>query len=116
MNKLFLIAAVFSVSGCLNETAIRSGPVKWESAGTLVSVGPDTELSRPSNRLESAIIGETTFGRTRIETTEGVYIVGDKVGFMEIGAPVSVGYSASDQSSGTPSYLTLGGKRYQIVR
>ena len=124
--KIIVVIAILFGSGCTTspenrgaggiELLSKGEPVEWIDVGTLVSVGPDMEPTRPPGRLQSAILGETTFGRTRIETTEGVYIVDDKVGVVEIGAPVSVGYSASDQRSGTPSYLTLGGKRYQIVR
>ena len=71
--------------------------------------------SRP-NRLGSAVLGETKLSRTRIETTEGVYIVGDKIGFVETGVPASVGYDASDEYPDAPSYLAFGGKRYEIVR
>ncbi len=116
MNKYFLIVGFMVVAGCLNEAVFKSKPVKWISVGTLVSVGPDTESTPRPGRLESAILGETKLSRTRVETTEGVYIVSDKVGLVETGIPVSVGYELSDEYPGTPSYLTFGGKRYKIAR
>ncbi len=96
----------------LKRSSSQERTVKWISIGTLVSVGPDTESTRRPGRLESAVLGETKFSRTRVETTEGVYIVSGKIGLVETGIPVSVGYDAS----GTPSYLAFGGKRYKIVR
>jgi len=89
----------------------KSEPVKWVSVGTLVSVGPDVESTSHPGRLRSAILGETKFSRTRVETTEGVYIVSDKIGIIETGIPVSVGYDASN----SPSYLAFGGEQYEIV-
>ena len=103
------------VAGCSNE-AVKSEAVKWVSAGTLVSVDPDMESTRPPGRAKSAILGETKLSRTRIETTEGVYVVSDKIGIAEMGVPVRVGYDSSDEYPGTPSYLAFGGHRYKIVR
>ncbi len=119
--KITIIILIFFGSGC---TAVpeklklpgASEPVKWVSVGTLVSVRPAMESTRRSDPLESAIFGETKFSRTRVETTEGVYIVGDKIGLVETGVPVSVGYDTSDEYPETPSYLDLGGERYKIVR
>ena len=116
MNKYFLVVGFMVVAGCLNETAVKGEAVKWVSAGTLLSVGPDTESTRRPDRLESAIIGETKFSRTRVETTKGVYIVGDKIGVIETGIPVSAGYDSSDKYPEAPSYLAFGGERYKIVR
>jgi hypothetical protein len=60
-------------------------------------------------------LGEHELGRTRVETTEGAYIVLDKVSSAQTGAPVKVGYSEKD-SSDEPSYLSLGGRQYRIAR
>jgi len=116
MNKCFLIVGFMVVAGCSNEAVVKSEPVKWVSVGTLVRVGPDMESTRRPGRLESAILGETKLSRTRIETTEGVYIVSGKIGLVETGVPVSVGYDSSDEYPDAPSYLAFGGERYEIVR
>ena len=115
MNKCILIVGLMVVAGCSSE-AIKSEAVKWVNAGTLVSVRPDMESTSRPDRAKSAILGETKLSRTRVETTEGVYIVGDKIGIAEMGVPVRVGYGSSDESPGTPSYLSFGGQRYKIVR
>ena len=93
----------------------KSEPVKWVSFGTLISVAPSMESTRRPSRLGSAVLGETTFNRTRVETTKGVYIVSDKIGIVEMGTPVSAGYDSSDEYSDTPLYLSFGGKRYEIA-
>jgi len=98
------------VAGCSSEVA------KWENAGTLVSVRPADESTRRPGRLGSAILGETKLSSTRVETTEGVYIISDKIGIVETGISVSVGYDSSDEYRDTPSYLSFGGKRYEIAR
>ncbi|MHC4123206.1 MAG: hypothetical protein ACYSSI_06500 [Planctomycetota bacterium] len=116
MNKYFLIVGFMVVAGCSNETVVKSEPVKWVSVGTLVSVGPDTESTSHPGRLRSAVLGETKLSRTRVKTTKGVYIISDKIGIVETGIPVSVGYDSSDEYPDTPSYLAFGGKRYEIVR
>ncbi len=116
MNKYFLIVGFMVIAGCSNEAVVKSEPVKWVSVGTLVSVGPDMESTRRPGRLGSAILGETKLSRTRVETTRGVYIIGDKIGIVETGIPVSVGYDSSDEYLDTPAYLSFGGKRYKIVR
>ena len=115
MNKCILIVGFMVVTGCSSE-AVKSEAVKWVSAGTLVNVGPDMESTRFPGRAKSAILGETKLSRTRVETTEGVYIVSDKIGIAEIGVPVRVGYDSSDEYPGTPSYLAFGGHRYKIER
>ena len=115
MNKCFLIAGLMLVAGCSIE-AVKNEAVTWVNAGTLVSVGPDIESTRRPGRVKSAVLGETKLSRTRIETTEGVYIVGDKIGIAEMGVPVRVGYDLSDENQDTPLYLSLGGQRYKIVR
>jgi hypothetical protein len=115
MNKCILVVGFMVVAGCSSE-AIKSKPLKWVSAGTLVSVGPDMESTSRPGRAKSAVLGETKLSRTRIETTEGVYIVGEKIGIAEIGVPVSVGYNSLDENQDAPLYLTLGGQRYKIAR
>ena len=94
----------------------KSEPVKWVSFGTLISVAPDMESTRRPSRLGSAVLGETTFNRTRVETTKGVYIVSDKIGIVGIGTPVSLGYDEPDEYPNKPSYLAIGGEQYEIVR
>ena len=116
MNKYFLIVGFMVVVGCSNEAAVKRGPVKWVSVGTLVSVSPDMESTRRPGRLGSAVLGETKLSRTRVETTEGIYTVRDKMGIIEVGSPVSVGYGPSDKYPDTPSLLTIGNDQYEIVR
>ncbi len=133
--KITIVTFVFLVSGC---TAVpegqwaakpgcpcRSERVKWVSAGTLLSVGPAKEATyppgqlastHPSGNLESQIFGETKLSRTRVETTEGVYLVGDKIAVVETGVPVIVGYDSSGKYPDTPSYLVVRDKQYEIVR
>ena len=108
MKKCILIVGLLVVAGCASKVA------KWESAGTLVSVRPAEGTSRASGRLGTAL-GEAELGRTRVETTEGVYIVLDKVSSAQIDMPVKVGYDEKD-SSDEPSYLSLGGQQYRIAR
>ena len=108
MKKCILVVGLLVVAGCASEVA------KWESAGTLVSVRPADVPTRSPGRLGKAL-GEGELGRTRIETTEGVYIVHDKISVAQIGMPVKVGYGKKD-SSDEPSYLFLGGQQYQIAR
>ena len=115
MNKWFLIVGFMVVAGCSSE-AVKSEAVKWVSVGTLVSVGPDMESTRHPGRARSAILGETKLSRTRVETTEGVYIVSDQIGIAQTGIPVRVGYNSSDENQGTPLYLSFGGQRYKIAR
>ena len=116
MGKSLLIVGILVAAGCSNEAAIKSESVKWVSAGTLVSASPDTESTPHPGRLKTAVLGETTFNRTRVETTEGVYIISDKIGIVETGVPVSVGYESSGKYPDSPSYLTIRGERYKIVR
>ena len=102
---------------CLDfDFAVKKDAIKWVSAGTLVSVGPDTESTPPPGRVRSAVLGETTFTRTRVETTEGVYIVGDKIGIAEMGIPVRIGFDSSAVSTDAPKYLAIGDTQYEIVR
>ena len=115
MNKCFLILAFMILAGCSDQAAFKSKDVNWVSAGTLVSVGPATELTRRPDPLRSAVLGETKLSRTRVETTQGVYLVSEKIGIAEPGTPVTVGYTESNGHPGTPSYLKLSGERYEIV-
>jgi hypothetical protein len=115
MKKCFLIAGLMLVAGCMSD-AVKSEAVKWVNAGTLVSVGPDIESTGRPGRAKSAVLGDTKLNSTRIETTKGVYIVSEKIGVVEPGIPVNVGYNLSDKEQDTPLYLSVGGKRYKIVR
>jgi len=128
--KITIVALVFLCVGC---AAIREGQragcpceserYKWVSAGTLVSVGPAMEATYPpgqlastrsSGNLESQIFGDAKLSRTRVETTEGVYLVSEKIAVTEKGIPVIVGYDSSDKYPDTPSYLVLRDKQYEI--
>jgi hypothetical protein len=131
MNKtnllILLVSAIMILqSGCNNTSQkqdtgkhkilSKSEHIKWVKAGTLVSIGPDLEPTERTRRIESVILSDNTFSRTRVETTEGIYIIGDKVDLVEIGAPVSVGHIESDEQSNKPSHLSIGGKQYRIVQ
>lgn len=109
MKKCILFIGLIMIAGCSGEVA------KWVNAGTLVSVRPAGEPTRSPGRLGTAL-GETEVGRTRVETTDGVYIVHGKIGVANTGMPVKVGYSTSDENLSTPSYLTFGGQKYEIAR
>ncbi|MHC4323032.1 MAG: hypothetical protein ACYSUX_02030 [Planctomycetota bacterium] len=111
MKKCILIIGLLVVAGCSSEVA------RWENAGTLVSVRPADELTRPPGRLGTAI-GKAEMGRTRVETTEGVYIVHGKISVAQTDMPVKVGYGKKDssgESQDMPSYLSFGGQQYQIA-
>ena len=119
--KIVVVTLIFLSSGCSQDarelkSSRKSEPIKWVNVGTLVSVGPDMESTRRPGRLGSAILGETKLSRTRVETTKGIYIISDKIGIVETGIPVSVGYDSSDEYPDAPSYLAFGSKRYEIVR
>ncbi len=118
--KIVVVTLIFLSSGCSQDagelkSSRKSEPIKWVNVGTLVSVGPDMESTRRPGRLGSAVLGETKLSRTRVETTKGVYIISYKIGIVETGIPVSVGYDSSDEYRDTPSYLAFGGERYKIV-
>ena len=111
MKKCMLLIGLMIVAGCSSEVA------RWENVGTLVSVRPAEEPTRLSGRLGTAL-GENEMGRTRVETTEGVYIVHGKINVAQTGMPVKVGYDKKDSSGKSqdmPSYLSLGGRQYQIA-
>jgi hypothetical protein len=119
--KIAVVTFIFLSSGCSQDarelkSSRKSEPIKWVNVGTLVSVAPDMESTRRPGRVGSAVLGETKLSRTCVETTKGVYIISDKIGIVETGIPVSIGYDASDEYSDAPSYLSFGGERYKIVR
>ena len=112
MKKCILIFAMVALAGCSSKVT------RWESAGTLVSVSPSEESVRPSGRRGSAL-GENQWGRSRVETTEGSYVILGKINVAHTGVPVSVGYvkkDSSDELQETPSYLAFGGREYEIAR
>ena len=119
-----MIIVAFSCMGCgpgaaaqkQQAGAAKGGSIRWIRAGILVSVAPDTQSTPHPSRLKSAVLGDTQLSRTRVETTEGVYIVHDKVRIVETGAPVSVGYDSDDKYPDTPSLLAIGDTHYLIVR
>jgi len=108
MKKCILVIGLLIVAGCSSEVARR------ENVGTLVSVSPAMESSRPSGRMGTAL-GENEWGRTRVETTEGTYIIAEKISVSQTGIPVKVGYDKKD-SQGKPSYLSISGRQYKIAR
>jgi hypothetical protein len=133
--RITVVALVFLGSGCATvpegQGAGKPGfpgkseRFKWVNAGTLVSVGPAMEATYPpgqlasthrSGNLETQIFGDTKLTRTRVETTEGVYLVGDKIAVVEKGVPVIVGYDSSGKYPDRPSYLVVRDKQYEIVR
>jgi hypothetical protein len=112
MKKSILLVGIMVLAGCSSEVA------KWEDAGTLVSVRPAEESARPPGRL-GAVLGEKEIGLTRVETTEGVYIVHGKISFAQTGEPVKLGYEkkdSSDEIEETPSFLSFDGQEYRIAR
>jgi hypothetical protein len=123
--KIIVVTFIFFVSGCNTvsekqeagdlKLSSKNEHIKWVSVGTLISVGPDMEPTRRPSRLGSAVLGETKLSRTRVETTEGVYIISGKIGIAEMGVPVSIGHKLSDEYPDIPSYLAFGGEQYQIV-
>jgi len=108
MKKCILFVGLMVIAGCSSEVA------KWENAGTLVSVRPADEPTRSPGRVGS-VLGETEMGLTRVETTEGVYIVHGKIGVAEVGTPVKAGYSSSNENQDKPSRLAFGGQEYEIA-
>ena len=112
MRKCILIVGLMLLAGCSSEVA------RWESAGTLVSVRPAEEPTRAPGRVGAAF-GDTEMGRTRVETTEGVYIVHGKISVAQVGSAVTVGYlkkDSSDELQGEPSYLAFAGQRHEIAQ
>ncbi len=112
MKKCILIIAMLALAGCTGKAT------RWESAGTLVSVSPWGEPVRSSGRLGAAV-GDTDWGRSNVETTEGSYVVVGKISVAQAGEPVRVGYvekDSSDEDRDAPSYLALGGQEYEIAR
>ncbi len=112
MKKCILIVGLLVVAGCSSEVT------KWEDAGTLVSVRPAEEATRPTGRLGTAL-GENEMGLTRVETTEGVYVVHGKISVANTGMPVRLGYGKKDssgESQDMPSYLSFGSQQHRIAR
>jgi hypothetical protein len=112
MKKCILIVGLLLLAGCSSEVA------KWEDAGTLVSVRPAEEATRPTGRMGTAL-GEKELGLTRVETTKGVYVVHGKISVAETGMPVKLGYDkkeSSDEIQDTPSYLSFGGQEHRLSR
>ena len=133
--KITIVALVLLACGCDTVPKAQGVPepglpgkdesVRWVSAGTLVSMGPAMEATYPpgqlasthrSGNLETQIFGDTKLSRTRVETTEGVYLVGEKIAVVETGVPVIVGYEPSGKHPDTPSYLVVRDKQYEVVR
>ena len=122
--KITIVALVFLGGGCTTgpkgQWAGKPGCpdkgecFKWVSAGTLVSVGPAMEATLPSSQVESDIFGPTKLTRTRVETTEGVYLVSEKIAIVETGISVIVGYDSPDKYPDTPSYLVLRDRQYKV--
>jgi hypothetical protein len=111
MKKCILLIGLMIVAGCSSEVA------RWENAGTLVSIRPAEESTRRPGRLGTAL-GEEELGLTRVETTEGVYIIHGKISVAQTGMPVKVGYDKKDssgESQDMPSYLSIGGREHQIA-
>jgi hypothetical protein len=111
VKKYILIFGILALVGCASKVT------RWESAGTLVSVSPWEESVRFSGR-RGAALGETQWGRSNVETTEGSYVVVGKINVAQTGIPVSVGYvkkNSSDEHWETPSYLAFGGQEYEIA-
>ena len=111
MKKCVLLIGLMVVAGCSSEVA------KWEDGGKLVSVRPADESTRRPGRIGTAL-GEEELGLTRIETTEGVYIIHGKISVAETGTPVKLGYDKKDSTEelqDKPSYLSLRGQEYQIA-
>ena len=112
MKKCILIVGLLVIAGCSSEVA------KWEDAGTLVGVRPAEEPTRSPGRLGAAL-GEKEIGLTRVETTEGVYVVHGKISYAQTGVPVKLGYEkkeSSDELQDTPSCLAFVGQQHSIVR
>ena len=58
-------------------------------------------------------------GRTRVETTEGVYVVHGKISVAQVGSAVTLGYvkkDSSDELQDEPSYLAFGGQPHEIAQ
>ena len=108
MRKCILVVGLLIVTGCASQVA------RWENVGTLVSVGPAETSSRSAGRMGTAL-GENEWGLTRVETTEGTFIISEKMSVAQTGDPVKVGYDKND-SQGKPSYLSVGGRQYKIAR
>jgi hypothetical protein len=112
MASCGLLIGLLIVAGCSSQVA------KWENAGTLVSVSPAEEPTRLPGQ-SGTVLGDKEIGLTRVETTEGVYVVHGKISVANTGMPVKLGYEkkeASDELQDTPSYLSFGSRKYTIAR
>jgi hypothetical protein len=108
MKKCVVICGLLVLAGCASKIA------RWEDAGTLVSVRPADQPTRTPGRVGTAL-AENEMGRTRVETTEGVYVVSGKINVAQVGDPVKLGYAKTD-SPDDPTHLAIGGQQYQISR
>jgi hypothetical protein len=107
-----LLIGLLIVAGCSSQVA------KWEDAGTLVSVSPAEQPTLSPGRTERPL-AESEMGLTRVETTEGVYVVHGKISVANTGMPVKLGYEkkdSSDELQDAPSYLSFGSQKYLIAR
>lgn len=112
MASCGLLIGLLVVAGCSSQVA------KWEKAGTLVSVSPAEETTRAPGET-GTVLGDKEMGLTRVETTEGVYIVHGKISVANTGMPVRLGYEkkeSSDELQDKPTYLSFGSQKYQIAR
>ena len=111
MKKCILIIGLLVVAGCSSEVA------KWENAGTLVSVRPAEETTRPPGRLGTAL-GDNEMGLTRVETTKGVYVVHGKISVANTGMPVKLGNDkkdSTDELQEPPTQMSNGSQQYIIA-
>jgi hypothetical protein len=106
MKKCVVICGLLVLAGCASKVA------RWEDAGTLVSVRPADQPPRAPGRIGTAL-GENELGRTRVETTEGVYVVSGKINVAQVGDSVKLGF-AKAESPDEPTHLAVGGQQYQI--
>ena len=108
MKKFVVICGLLVLAGCASKIA------RWEDAGTLVSIRPADQPTRAPGRVGTAL-GENEMGRTRVETTEGVYVVSGKINVAQVGDSVKLGY-AKTKNPDEPTHLAVGGQQYQISR
>lgn len=107
-----LLIGLLIVAGC------SSGVAEWVNAGTIVSVSPAEQTTPSPGRIDKSFT-ESEMGLTRVQTTEGEYVVHGKVSVANKGMPVKLGYGkkeSSDELKDTPSYLSFGGQQYRIAQ
>jgi hypothetical protein len=80
--------------------------------GLLVLAGCASKVA--PGRIGTAL-GENEMGRTRVETTEGVYVVSGKINVAQVGDSVKLGF-AKEESHDELTHLAVGGQQYQISR